>query len=297
MTVLRRVLFAVAILILGCMACGPSAKEIKRSKTSAYNADFAVVYNAALAAVRKSYPRLMENARLGVIETGWHQVKFDQKSNEDNRTLQERESERGLSGTSTMTRSHARHWFFIRFTVRVEGGRPWKISVEGEASEQKEGALPVPLQGGDEPHWLKGRTNALRVAMYQKLAKYAVKIKVKKKKKKKKVVANTTLFGNLPSAAALMVTKVMDAAQKRDFQTLESFMTESFLWSVGAPESRFIAIAAWKADERVVLEMVALLRSGCDMHADQIHCQVAGRGPKAVFKKLATGWHLISFVR
>ena len=57
------------------------------------------------------------------------------------------------------------------------GGKPWRVRVTGEASEWELGAVPVTLRGADEPHWLQGRTDALRVAIYRRLKAYAVPLK------------------------------------------------------------------------------------------------------------------------
>src|ERR1043166_3324969 len=64
------------IIVLALLCGCPSSKEIRIAQTSAYDADFAIVYSETLAAVQELYPELTEDPASGIIRTAWHQVTY-----------------------------------------------------------------------------------------------------------------------------------------------------------------------------------------------------------------------------
>jgi hypothetical protein len=171
---------ALVALLLIAAGCGASEAEIRRAKTSGFETDFAIVYSETLAAVRDLYPNVVEDARAGVIKTAWHVVRVQQGNQADPANQQQRSGLGGTPATGTLQTTNAyREQFFIRFTVYVTGGKPWRVRVNGQASEWKVGEIPTAMKGAEVPHWLAGREDALRLAIFKRLEKYAVPLKYK----------------------------------------------------------------------------------------------------------------------
>ena len=161
--------------------------EVRRAKGSLYDAEFAVVYDAVIKGVRKSYSGFREDAGKGAVYTSWHQVRFQNQS-EDPRAAQLSATTQGLNngtgqggtgqggtGMAAAPRSVYKR-FFVRFDVSVLGGRPWRVRVVGHASEWEPGmAIPTELRGAAVPAWLPGRVDSLTVDIYRRLKKVAVK--------------------------------------------------------------------------------------------------------------------------
>src|SRR5688500_18981805 len=96
---------------------------------------------------------------------------------EDRRGMQQRDRAVTQQGAGAVASNSMCRRMFIRFDVTVTGGRPWRVRVTGKASEWEPGnAIPSELRGAATPHWLPGRRDSLMVAIYKRLAQYAVKL-------------------------------------------------------------------------------------------------------------------------
>src|SRR5262249_28004438 len=127
----HRITFLAAIT---CAAgCVSNKKEVDAAKTSLYDADFAVVYGAALEATPELYPNPEDAPGRGAIKTAWHQVTY--ANNQDDLTNPKTlAAAQGAQSTQNMAAQPTRLAFkryFIRFDVNVAGGRPWRLKVVG----------------------------------------------------------------------------------------------------------------------------------------------------------------------
>src|SRR5690349_7894193 len=95
----RMLLVAAAIAItIAIGSCAASKKDVAHARGSVYDADFALVYSAALAAVRAKYPTSDEDAVAGRIRTAWHQVQASRPGEDPNQVVARDPS--ALSGNS-----------------------------------------------------------------------------------------------------------------------------------------------------------------------------------------------------
>lgn len=298
----RAWLAALVIALAG--GCGASSKEVRAARSSGYQADFALVYSEVLAEVRKLYPQLDENASAGVIKTSWHPLRVS-TGREEQRATQRRDTVGLVGGQFVGTPIKQ---YFIRFTVYVVGGKPWRVRVVGQASQWEAGAVPVEMRGGDEPHWLAGRTQALEVGIYRRLKSHAVKMEAPASEAE---VADGPpeitpgLFGDIPDQAAAAVAGVLAAAKARDLVSLGTRMHRDFTWSLGAPPSARDAMLMWQADGTIMAQLIAVLEAGCraaaagtaiscpPQAADQAHYQ----GYRAGFAAQPDGsWKMVHFM-
>jgi hypothetical protein len=156
----------VAAALVATAACGPSAAKISKAKGSAYQADFTVVWNATLEAVHASYNRKhkVESADEGVIVTDWYKVErtADSQSTNPNDRV-------GTTNTGGL---------FFQLSVRIIGKQPpFEIVVDGQAAQYRPDlSMLQPWKHGQEgePEWVQGRIDAMYVAIYNRLNKYAV---------------------------------------------------------------------------------------------------------------------------
>lgn len=259
--------------------CGASKAQVAQAKSSGYDTSFARVYTEVLAVVRKDYPNLTENASAGVIKTAWHQVRSGSQA-EDPPKNNQGNAQGGLFQAASATRK----LFFIRFTVRVLGGDPWRVSIVGQASEWDQViGVPSELKGGDEPHWLEGRENGLRVAIYDRLEEYAVTLPDTAKTKTVATtsapapVSDVSALGDIPPAAASVVGATLSACKSRDFAALAATMRPEFTWSLGAPPSSSNAVMMWQADSNVLGQLVQSIEAGCrtDQDGKRVTCPPA----------------------
>jgi hypothetical protein len=286
------------------LACGASEVELRRARTSGYQADFAVVYNQALAATRELYAQLVEDARTGIIRTAWHPIAT--RGSNDDPVASNRGAQLGSQGTgasSLGTSGPNRDTFFAKFTVYVAGGRPWRVRVEGEASLWKAGEVPSPLRGADVPPWLKAREDALRLAIFHRLERYAVPLRHQSSERKPAVVApDPGRWPGLPAGAAAAIAEVDRAAAARDTGALRRLMVDDLTWSFGDAPSADVAIATWQADPTTLVELGRALGAGCAATADgEVVCPAAATGEgyagyRAGFARRGTTWKLVLFV-
>lgn len=302
---------ALAAALAGTMAaCGASNADVRRARTSGYQTDFAIVYSQALAVVTKRYPKLQENAVAGKIQTAWHPIRIANSGSTSDRTSSGQSRDRNRSsansqGNSFSQTNQARTRYFIRFDVTVTGGKPWRVNVHGQASRWNAGEVPVELKGADAPPWLRGRVDALYVAIYRGLKTHAIKLETRIVTKTKPAEEiDLSQYGTIPAAAAKRIAAIHRAARSRDFKVLRANMRDQFSWSFGGESDAEQAITLWQADAKVLSEMDKVLSLGCKADADgkRITCPPAYTAKpdylsyRAGFELVAGKWLMTFFV-
>ena len=137
-------------LLAGCGAPGSSraaTAAMKDVRTAAYDADFDVVWAAAIDTLREDHPIVKVLDKKGhKIVTCWHPI----------------------------DRDPAGAWRLYRAIVEISPERPYRVSVAGRAAEL---TVPIirPYQEGDiaEPGWREGRTNQIPTTIHENLKQYA----------------------------------------------------------------------------------------------------------------------------
>jgi hypothetical protein len=160
-----------ALLVVATVAaCGGAASDIGKAKASAYNTEFATVWNAVVAEMHDRYHDdgiRVEDAEKGYVESKWKKVEVTQDS-----TLGD--SDQRLNKTAGAIKAG----LLMRTLVKVmPGGPPWQIAIDGEAAQfRPELASLTPFKHGaiDEPHWVPGRIDGLRAAIHERLKAFAV---------------------------------------------------------------------------------------------------------------------------
>jgi hypothetical protein len=297
-----------AILAIFALGCGGSKREVKAARQSVYNADFAVVFAAALEATRELYPSLDDSPGAGTIKTAWHQVQYANTQDDlaNQRTIAQgqgmgRGMSPALAGTGMPTRLAYKR-FFIRFDVAVVGGRPWRVKVVGHASEWEPGnAMPTELHGPARPHWLDGRTDALTVAIHKRIKPYAIAAKEEAPEDKDAALPKTDpkSFKGLPPAAGERLARLKDAIVLRDYSALRTQLADDVVWSLGGAPGADTAMAMWQADPEALDALVRTMEK-CTGDARRVMCP--GGEPSAgawqlVLELRGKDWKVASFVK
>jgi hypothetical protein len=144
--------------VAGCGAPGGSraaTAAMKDVRTAAYDADFDVVWAAAIDALREDYPIVkVLDKKAHKIVTCWRPIDRD----ENTRTAV----------------NPAGAWRLYRAIVEISPERPYRVSVAGRAGEL---SVPIirPYQEGDiaEPGWREGRTQRIQTTIHERLKQYA----------------------------------------------------------------------------------------------------------------------------
>jgi hypothetical protein len=296
--------------VIGSGACG-SKKELKAAKSSVYDTDFAIVYNAVVEATRELYPTLNDAPGPGMVKTAWHQVAF--ANNQDDLANQRTIAQgQGYSAAATpgqqaagMPTRLAYKRFFVRFDVSVVGGRPWRVKVVGHASEWEPGnALPTELTGAARPSWLDGRMDSLAVAIYKKVKRYAVPMKEEEEPTKPEDLVPKTdpkAFANVPAGAAEQLAKIRDALVKRDYAALRTMLADDVTWSLGGEPGADTAMAMWQADSEALEAMQRVVTSGCAGVDRKVTCPPAGEPVPGAYSLVlelrGEAWKVTSFVK
>jgi hypothetical protein len=300
-----------ALVAIACTACGGNKKEVESARHSLYDSDFALVYSQVLNATRELYPNIDDHPGTGRILTAWHQVTM--ASNGDDmanpRTLSQNQGvATGQSSPAAamagMPTRLAFKRYFIRFEVSVLGGRPWRVKVIGHASEWEPGAaMPVELHGAAKPPWLDGRTEALQLAIYRRMRRYAVPMKEEQKVDPDEQLpkADPKRFAALPEPAAKMVAALWNTLARRDYTALRPYLAEDVTWSLGGGTGADAAIATWQADPQTLDAMTQAIDAGCASDAARkVACPagpaVAGKY-QLVLEPRGSDWKVTSFVR
>jgi hypothetical protein len=154
-------------LVAGCATGNPALRQEALSAT--YNTEFATVWNALQASVREDFPSGIktEDATVGYIETKWESVELVLDSTDGDSDAVQNKRAGGVG---------ARNLF--RVMARIEpGGPPWRVVVDGEAALYRPNhSMLQPYKHGaiDEPQWVQGRIDRVRVRMHNALKQYAV---------------------------------------------------------------------------------------------------------------------------
>lgn len=304
---------------LALLACAHNRK-IDLAKRSLYDTDFAAVYAAAFEVTRSHYPNLDDRPGPGRIITAWHEVKLA-SGNEDIATQRSMASTSttatsadsstgtGTSGANTDTGAlggsapMGMKRYFIRFDVSVIGGRPWRVKVVGHAAEWEAGAaLPVELHGIARPPWLGPRTEALEVAIYERLGRYAVRAPEERHDtlEDKLPKANPAAFRNVPAGAAHVLADIRVALGRRDYLKLRALIADDVMWSGGGGSGADAALAIWQADPTVFDAMADALGSCVADRDTRVVCVIPDRTVtnrhELVVELRGASWLATSFV-
>ena len=302
----HRIIFFAAI--ASATSCASNKKDVEAAKHSLYDDEFAVIYGAALEAVREAYPNLEDAPGRGAIKTVWHQVSYGNTQDDltNPKTVANGQTPVGAAGTGNaaagMPTRLAYKRYFIRFDVSVAGGRPWRLKVVGHAAEWEPGAeLPVEMHGATRPSWLEGRTDALTAAIYKKLKVYAVPMKdpVSETPEEAKK-ADPATFKDIAPEAARTLAALKDALGGRDYPALRAQLSDDVTWSLGGGTGADAAMAMWQADPEPLDAMAKALVAGCGGDARRVTCP-PGTPPPGTYQLTVeprgAAWRITSFVR
>jgi hypothetical protein len=298
----RSTVIAAIVLAAVAAGCGASKAQIQRARTSAYDADFAIVYSEALAAVRDLYPDLEEDPSRGVISTVWHQVHFT--SNQDSREDDDAPTADAPRNTGLVgNQPRAVKRTFVRFDVTVAGARPFRVRVTGKASQWDVGdAKPTDLKGAAKPAWLAGRIDGLTVAIYKRLKPYAIHVEEEVVVEEEGPTVDKAMFGDIPPEAADVAAAIVLAIDTRKPATIRDHLAADVVWSLGAPGDADTALAMWQADPATLEALKKTLSAGCLADGDVVTCPRAaveqpGYVDWRVTLELRDGaWKVTSFV-
>jgi len=302
----------VLVTVITALAACSNKKDVERAKKSLYDADFAVVYNAALEATRALYPNLDDSPGAGAVRTAWHQVTYASNTDDlsQGRTLSTAANGGALAqsqgqAAAGMPTRLAYKRYFIRFDVTVAGGRPWRVKIAGHASEWEPGAaLPVEMRGVAKPPWLDGRNDALTIAIYKRIKSFAVPMKelppeIKPEDNMPKTDPKT--FANVPPDAAKRLAILKDAVSHRDYASLRSQVFDDIAWSLGGAPGAETAMAMWQADTEALDAMAKTIVAGCAATGDKkVVCPGGEAKPGAwqlTLELRGTDWRVASFVK
>jgi len=307
-----------AVLLLGCAAlalwaaaCNSNKRDVKAARRSVYDADFAVVFSAALEATRELYPTVEDHPANGTIKTAWHQVQYANTQDDlaNQRTIAQGQGvgARGMSpalGGTRMPTRLAYKRYFIRFDVGVVGGRPWRLKIVGHAAEWEPGnAMPTELHGPARPHWLEGRTDALTAAIYKRIKAYAIPAKEEAADEKPEDALPKTdpkTWQGLPPGAAERLAKLKDAIVLRDYTALRAQLADDVVWSLGGAPGADTAMVMWQADPEALDALVRAMESCASPEPRRVTCP--GGDPTAgawrlVLELRGKDWKVASFVK
>jgi hypothetical protein len=308
---------AIPALLCLLAACGSSKKEVETARHSLYDTDFAVVYSAALEATRELYPNLDDNPGPGKIATSWHQVQYSNCAGagstcDDMVNQRVINQQQGVNPSASpgaqmagMPTRLAYKRYFIRFDVRVIGGRPWRVKVIGHASSWDPGAaMPVELRGADKPHWLDGRTESLQVAIYKKIKQYAIPMKEEQPVGEDESAlgpkTDPASFKNIPAPAAKQLAAIKDALGRRDYTALKPMLADDITWSLGGGTGADAAMAMWQADPTAFDAMAGTL-AVCVADGDKKVACPGGAPTAGAYQLLleprGDAWRVTSFVK
>ena len=183
------------VMVAALSACGANSAEIQKSKSVAYNTEYATVWKAAFeeVAVRYDGQLLKATPTDGWILSGWKLVEAN------------RENTVGTSRTPAENVTTGGGTFF-RHVVRISGvsdGPPWRVEVDGEAALYSPGnaiLTPFPHGAPDEPGWVPGRIDDLGTAIYKRLQQHAVAAPMVESGTALKALSTSDLPGGTPKS-------------------------------------------------------------------------------------------------
>lgn len=303
----HRIIFFLAA-IIWATGCTTHKTEVETARKSLYDAEFTVVYTAALEATRESYPNIQDAPGRGAIKTGLHQVSYGNNQDDMNnpRSLSNAGINPGAAGTpgaasAGMPTRLAYKRYFIQFDIAVTGGRPWRLKVVGHAYEWEPGAaVPTELHGPARPSWLEGRTDELVYAIYERIKKYAVPMPDNAAGSDDVKHADPAAFGAVPRDAAKELAAIKDVLDARDYAGLRPHLADDVVWSLGGGSGPDGAMALWQADPEPLDAMAKVLGAGCGGGAKKVSCPAAVPAAGAYQLSLeprGSSWRITSFVK
>ncbi len=286
---------------LGTPGCAAKKRDTAAAKVSAYDADFAIVFSEVIGVVEKLYPQYDDDPVRGVIKTAWHQVSHNASMDDPNSAQVRARASGGSNPAATSSAfgnqvSGMQKRFFVRFDIKIVAPRPFEITIIPHAAEWEAGnAVPSEMKSNNIPAWLPGRTDALRMQIYRKLRKHAVRKvdRVQLEAPKEDPIAaeaDALALGALPDDAEVVVRKVYAAALARDAARMRPHMADEFAWDARSTPSADTAVVVWQADTAAMDALERAIGDGCAMVGAEIRCH------DAVFAKLGAAWKFISFV-
>lgn len=300
---------AAAIAVIPVAGCNDNKKDVEAAKSSVFDVDFAVIYQAALEATRQNYPNIEDAPGRGAIKTQWHQV--SNASSPDDPTGPSMASGAGVGAANTAAANRAGAGgmptrlaykrFYIRFDISITGGRPWRLRVVGHASAWEPGASePEELHGAQRPTWLEGRTDALTASIYKRIKQYAKPAPTLTSSGEETTHTNASAFAGVPPAAGQVLAALKDALAAKDFAVLRAQLADDVVWSLGGGTGADIAVATWQADPEPIEAMTKLLGGDCAGDAKKVTCP--GGAPVAgsyqlVLEPRGALWKVTSFVK
>ena len=330
----RDPIICLLVAAIAAAGCASNKKDLKAARGSLYDTDFAVVYGAALDAVRELYPNLNEAPGPGKIATAWLQVQYADCAGQGSTCSDDMGNQQvisngaggsmgggqggamqqgGTAGGNSMAPGAAAAGmptrlaykkYFVRFDVAVLGGRPWRVKVVGHASSWDPGAaMPSELKGADKPHWLEPRTEALQIAIYKRIARYAVPAPEdlsEAKPDSDAVKTDPGTFKGMPIGAGKQLALIKDAISKRDYASMRPALAEDVAWSLGGGTGADAAMAMWQADPSALDAMLQTLGT-CAAESDKrIACPGGAVQPgqwQLVLEPRDDVWKVTSFVK
>lgn len=301
----RIIILATVALAAGCQS---NKKDVEAARNSAFDADFAVIYSAAIEATRKSYPNLEDAPGRGAIKTAWHQVSNanteDDLSNSPTLAngpgIAAQNQNAANQAASGMPTRLAYKRFFIRFDVVVTGGRPWRLKVVGHAAMWEPGAAePSELHGAARPSWLESRTDALTSSIYSKIKAYAVPMKPATTAEEAPH-ADPSAFVGVPPGAAKVLASLKDAVSGHDYTALRPLLADDVVWSLGGGTGADVALVTWQADPEPLDAMTKLLGAGCAGDTKKVTCPAGPAAPggyQLVLEPRRGAWRVTTFVK
>ncbi|HUJ62658.1 MAG TPA: nuclear transport factor 2 family protein [Kofleriaceae bacterium] len=306
-------------LVATVAACAGTKKEVETAKHSLYDTDFASVYSAAVEATRELYPNLDDNPGPGKIQTAWHQVAYADQGNDPTSQAVTMGGGGAMGGAlgpgggmagmgnspaaTGMPTQLTTKRYYVRFDVTITGGRPWRLKVNGHASEWDPGAaMPVEMKGANKPPWLQPRIDALTLAIHKRIQKFAVPMKEDAPKSADDELPRTDprTFKGVPPAAARQLAQLKDVLARRDYAALRPLLDDNVVWSLGGGTGADAALAMWQADPAQLDAMAGLL-AACAADGDKKVTCPAGAAEAGAYQLVleprADAWRITSFVK
>jgi hypothetical protein len=253
-----------------------------------------------------------DNPGPGKISTAWHEVRYSNDADGDMASRSALANAQGVNPSASPAAIAAGQpvrlaykRYYIRFDVKVMGGRPWRVKVIGHASEWDPGAaMPTELHGVARPHWLQGRTDALEVAIYRKIKAYAKPAKEETPAEPEQEDVPKTdpkTFAAVPAGAAKTLAQVTDILKKRDYASLRAQLADDVIWSLGGGTGADVAMATWQADPGSFEAMESAITAGCAADGDtKALCPAGAPKPgtyQLTLEARGDAWKVTSFVR
>ncbi len=280
---------------LGVLSCAPSKKQVRKAQSSNYDTEFSRVYASAVDVVQKRYPNFIEDPRKGEIKTKWHSLRIRDSQGVAGRSNARRPNASSPTatnqngGTGVSTNQPLQH-HFVRFDIKVHGGRPWKVTVKGEASKWIEGDVPTPLRGGDEPAWLQGRVDTLRVAIHSELADYARAVPPRDSTRTGHLARSNGSATATTKRSAIVPVEIPDkisdevkdpqfvhcyknlrqSLENKDMAGVTVWLAKDFSWETSLDHfNRQASIALWGVDTAFLAHMSEAMKKKCIQNEDK----------------------------